>query len=97
MSKHTPGEWVYEQISRGSRDGFEISSGNFYKIAEVYDVNGSPQNEANARLIAAAPKLLSMLKEMVEATEIDLGADDFLALKREAIAVIAKAEGKSNV
>lgn len=98
MSKHTPGPWVAGRIFEESR-WVEI-----YKIKD----NGMPSlpfaackhfdEEANARLIAAAPDLLDVLKELAA---LDFGAlimnddderrIDFVA--RKARTAIAKAEG----
>ena len=50
MSKHTPGPWLTEPSVRG----FEITA-NDVRIGEARD-------EANARLMAAAPELLAALK-----------------------------------
>lgn len=50
MSEHTPGPWSAEPSARG----FEITAGD-RRIGEAHD-------EANARLIAAAPELLAALE-----------------------------------
>ena len=50
MSKHTPGPWLTEPSVRG----FEVTA-NDVRIGEARD-------EANARLMAAAPELLAVLR-----------------------------------
>lgn len=53
-SKHTPGPW--------ERYGFRIESESGYYVADVIDSNGFGENKANARLIAAAPRMSAALK-----------------------------------
>ena len=54
---YTPGPWSVAGINaRG--DGRIIVAGD-YGICSAWDLNGQPENEANARLIAAAPDLLA--------------------------------------
>lgn len=92
-TKHTPGPWVFD--SRKFRDApdhkvFEITSPNrAFWIAKVltFDdgpVDGcSPEYEANARLIAAAPELLRVARieqelhmmGFTKATAVRLGPD----------------------
>jgi len=54
--KHTKGKWEIES----NKSFFRIlgKSNIKYTIADVYNVNGMEENEANAKLIAAAPDLL---------------------------------------
>lgn len=64
-TKHTPGEWTFE---RATPNAINIDA-NGASIAEVYDgaqaedASGE-QAEANARIIAAAPKLLKALHDL---------------------------------
>lgn len=60
-NKHTPGPW---QIGKGYR----VIGGNSQRVA-VCDDNELTPGIANARLIAAAPELLSSLRECVYAYE----------------------------
>lgn len=68
---HTPGPWA-PQRSLGLHDGaydFAINSNGVRVIAEAFgrSADGDYLNaEANARLIAAAPALLSLLTEIVD-------------------------------
>lgn len=72
MSEHTPGPWriFYE----GSGDylvlgaaGEEVASVSRPDAHFMHSGPGAPINEANARLIAAAPELLDWLRAHVEA------------------------------
>jgi len=54
---HTPGRWDISRRTNGD-DGWVILSEEGYGIGVAWDINGRPQNNANARLIAAAPDLL---------------------------------------
>ena len=58
MSKHTPGPW--------SNDGTEVGTGILHemKIAKCCLV-GYEETRANARLIAAAPDLLSCMQRLL--------------------------------
>ena len=58
-SKHTPGEW------RAESDGLIVSVNDEYVIARIEkysDQAPRDQREANARLIADAPKMYELLK-----------------------------------
>lgn len=84
---HTPGPWKISSCS----DGREIVShtcGITFPIADVADglgkANGSQEAKANARLIASAPDLLAICKEMFKIIPV---ADPSW------IEVIKKAEG----
>ena len=59
--KHTPGKWKYELETKTIR-----SSPANYWIATMDSLDGAVNNEANARLIAAAPELVDVLQEMTE-------------------------------
>ncbi|MDZ5813883.1 hypothetical protein U4I65_02380 [Stenotrophomonas maltophilia] len=96
-SKHTPGPWGIEQTDDTNWIGFMRPDGrkvelivcttqrdNFFK-PDVQD-----KNDANARLIAAAPELLEALKDAVCA--LDCCGKDYPAAEK-ARAAIAKATG----
>ena len=101
MSKHTPGPWAVRE--HWSDDGaFEVyptrggapSYGQWSALAEVpeYGKEDSPEAEANAHLIAAAPDLLEALQEIVNAADGD-GWNQLDAGLKKARAAIAKATG----
>jgi hypothetical protein len=58
MSKHTPGPWTAEDEGAS----VHIAGHDGIWVAEVYGID----DNANARLIAAAPDLLQALTEVVE-------------------------------
>lgn len=101
---HTPGPWKYEKRNgmAGRYHPFNVSA-NFYstpgcvdgrdQIAEI--VSPKEHAEANARLIAASPRLLEACKALLitmENMKIDRD-DDFLAPEIQLLQdVIAEAE-----
>lgn len=78
-AQHTPGPWMEHGPSRpmpGSPEGGDycIMDGGTNVIGEAFfrvheGVGGTRNAAANARLMAAAPDLLSSLKELVEIVE----------------------------
>ena len=94
MTQHTPGPWVIvgHQIEGPTKDqdGFDRV------VAYVHlrqPRNGSA--EANARLIAAAPEMLAVLRRLV-AVDANPAADslDVTRVADDARALLAKIEGK---
>ena len=82
MSNHTPGPWTVVPANGAMGNvGFCVKSGSSDLI-----VKGS---EANARLIAAAPELLAMAKDMLEHVGPQSYAGKNLAV------LIARAEGRA--
>lgn len=64
-SKHTPGPWtVHTKVKGLNGIGIHSANGGYVYVATVHDGfgNGTPPSEANARLIAAAPEVLSALQ-----------------------------------
>lgn len=98
MSKHTPGPWVHlgcGDIVQKAED----YSGDIKDIAAVYLTLGD-EDEANARLIVAAPELLEMLctaLPFIEDAELDPAykAGHVAEISKQIRALIAKATGKS--
>jgi len=67
-AKHTPGPWHIMPRGQVGCDSFPI--------CEVYDAdprNDNPEQEANARLIAASPDLLAACKRLIDC----LGPDGY--------------------
>lgn len=95
MNKHTPGPWrVNEGYDKDS--GLKLHRVVFGTsiVAECYGIN----SKTNARLIAASPELLAMLKKLV----YDCSGDSLGTLKLprwefvcEAAALLHKATGES--
>jgi hypothetical protein len=79
MNDHTPGPWKYH-IGRGIDPRFHIQTVGGYQIAET-PKNGiacgiAAVNEANAKLISAAPDLLESL--IVVTSELENEVGDYL-------------------
>lgn len=100
VSRHTDGPWEiceppvgYVQIV-GACDGDANDDGSpRYTYTHVCDVIDNQDEQANARLIAAAPALLGALQDLANCC----GHDDDKALHaalRNASAAIAKATGE---
>jgi hypothetical protein len=88
MSKHTPGPW-------------DIAKGKTYcairtdeRVIADMRLVGLHHNEANARLIAAAPELLDALQAALEALRGSAGFDEINNAKKQVKAAIAKATGE---
>ena len=102
--KHTPGPW---EVYPGFNPGIEADSMSlivFGDEPESFGIKGRTQSEkeANARLIAAAPCLLSALESAVEcgmvpsSSESDGGASKYsvqVKVADQIRAAIAKAKG----
>jgi hypothetical protein len=118
MSKHTPGPWNYDRMllspnTKDRRCGFVINGPDVQeddlptRICDLRvprGVSGFAEGEANARLIAAAPELLSALEALAKIGEggtiqiNETGKPTWNALdavKEIARAAIAKAAGLS--
>lgn len=88
-TKHTTGNW--EAIGNLVRTS--LTEGGFL-VAECRDSDGQPHSDEAkryARLIAAAPELLSVLQEVL------VLIPDAYETKERALAAIAKATGASHV
>ena len=87
MSKHTPGPWTQDEY------GDVITPNRKTLVTEGIALGGrsTPETRANARLIAAAPELLAMLKDLVDLEGPQPGNS---AWGDRALALIAKVEGE---
>jgi hypothetical protein len=96
MSKHTPGPWHLDFDEAIESTYVSISAAKHKSLAEVVwrfaTEEQSPNLEANAHLIAAAPELLEALERLVA----NLNEGDFISNTRidEARAALAKAKGE---
>lgn len=97
--KHTPGPWkVSENISMKGFTHLAITTNPIYKSKDWFICSITPQHlkreadEANARLIAAAPELLRALKNI--ANDIYYAEFGNTPEYEQAQQAIAKAEGK---
>ena len=62
-TKHTKGNWIYSKYSTDF--GVYSEDGDGRDIAIVREYKSAEEAEANASLMAASPKLLESLNEMV--------------------------------
>lgn len=89
MSAHTPGPWLV------SNDGYNYIVGTARGVDEIADLIDS---EADARLIHAAPDLLSIAKRWAAidggAWNVQRHAQEKKELLADTRAAIAKAEGR---
>lgn len=121
QARHTPGPWKVDGWKIGRRDQVNVSGGldtserydimtgkksppEPFLIARIGERN--PQVEANARLIASAPDLLEVVKEIVKRLDSENGrqvilysdslhpSNDDKTILDYLKAAIAKAEGK---
>ena len=96
MNKHTPGPWRVVD----SWNDYMVESQNGEEIIWQDGPHNTPTiNEANARLIAAAPDLLEALEHMLHRAHPAYVDDDFMQEKlitaiEIARAAIAKAKGE---
>lgn len=92
-TKHTPGPW--QVIDRGdtwnlARFWVGAAGAAWRGPSEICAISTAPYSQANARLIAAAPELLDVLRRLVESPNAKQNA-----LWDDARAALAKAEGLS--
>ena len=69
-NKHTPGPWFWHYGIDGDTKMDVLTSStskvcDFGDCETYYPIEGTPPNEADAKLIAAAPELLEALIEVV--------------------------------
>ena len=93
-TQHTPGPWSVKPLENDPLDLLNPSKNGSWIISETNDIIshvGFPANEqANARLIAAAPELLAAL-EKISAN----AAESPEWIRRVAQEAISKAEGNA--
>ena len=97
-TKHSDGPWFVQDGSLTVYNLSQINSGITCAIAATLNGNGDfkfSRMKANARLIAAAPDLLTALKGTVSALEGCANYLDFYRISQlqTARVIIAKAEG----
>jgi hypothetical protein len=98
MRKHTPGPWSVYSAAKDDGftdfygiDGPDLDKGN---AVVLWDPSGGIENEANARLIAAAPELLAACEVM--SAHYSGSLDHQPAYVKLARAAIAKATGTAD-
>ena len=88
-AQHTPGPWVVDRDASGNGISTTIESNRFWITGVIKFPGPGFSDEANARLIAAAPELLEALCLLLDRIE----SPDGLPMKK-ARAAIAKATGE---
>ena len=95
MTQHTPGPWQYwPSIGQVNRPG---DPNQICNIPPNGDKKPADENDANARLIAAAPELLEACKAILDIDNPPAGEEghiDYGTALGMARAAIAKATGK---
>jgi hypothetical protein len=64
-AKHTPGDWLVAYNRNTGRAKLEVLGRNG-QICVAAELGDGPEAEANAKLIAAAPKLLKALNAIIK-------------------------------
>lgn len=95
MQTHTPGPWKANLAAHQLRVPDSVNTVHGLHVCDVASYGASPeQRHANARLIAAAPELLSALESILSETDgrnaSHIGQDRAFSIAR---AAIAKAKG----
>lgn len=91
MTDHTPGPWDYRK-GLGCKDiGPRLSRQSIQGIASTWGLSDDKEDEANARLIAAAPDLLDAADRALVTLDALYHQPE---LCRRLRAAIAKARGK---
>lgn len=83
MATHTPGPWAAIEIKGDPLRSFAIDAGVYLGSLAVWPVH-SDEMQANARLIAAAPDLLTALEFIARDLNTDMPAET-AAIVRNAI------------
>jgi hypothetical protein len=89
---HTPGPWTYCYSPYTAQDGHEIPAFEVHGDEKVCDTNEdrpAGEQEANARLIAAAPDLLEAAEKVIASWE----SGDLAGAVRQLDAAIQLAKG----
>ena len=97
---HTPGPWHYSEVIRG-RDQYYRQIRADFKIAEVHACHsgvagtkkGRAEDEANARLIAAAPEMFETMKAILAVVNDPGPIFPGTAIGDKVREVLAKVEG----
>ena len=77
-TQHTPGPWTTSSLPNGTEWTVSIDGGDM-----LADLTGCPNEQANARLIAAAPDLLAALQIAENALDMYSGgqSSDLAAIR----------------
>lgn len=93
-AKHTPGPWkAYRFSDKGGVARIAIVGAQPSSLIVAKTCAAEGEDEANARLIAAAPELLEALRGLLQAESPDYVQSWGIA-REQALAAVAKATGK---
>jgi hypothetical protein len=92
MSGHTPGPWGVGEPDPNGHPAILTDGGELIAIVTHECVKLEEELDANARLIAAAPELLAVLKELEESVAYWGEYDVPLGIADRILDAIAKAE-----
>lgn len=93
--QHTPGPWATSSLSNGTEWTVSIDGGDM-----LADLTGCPNEQANARLIAAAPELFAALEQAyysLKLAAVKLGLDESTEFYKDidaAYRALQKAKGE---
>lgn len=85
-TKHTPGPWDYRFNGHFFDVGILNEGRSLFPIFPSVCIGVPARQEANARLIAAAPELLDALKNFVGSSRVQCDFPDFCEIAEDAIA-----------
>jgi len=80
-SKFTPGPWVAQQVTSGNRSYWLIHRDRQFIGSTVHIENFGYEQEANAELMADAPRLLEVLRDLFASTVGD-PTEDYHVVKK---------------
>ena len=93
--KHTPGPWLIKELDSNGNCLIKVGGST---VAKACYLGGTEPAKANARLIAAAPELLQVVKDLMEELRLirmkDTNAVYDPTVRIRAEIAIRKAEGK---
>lgn len=99
-AKHTLGPWTWFKGNANGKGLIRIESSCDARPSGIHisSLTRSPENEANAALIAAAPELLEACNAYIRYLQAKIDSGRFkyaeAQLKNQCLAAIAKAEGR---
>lgn len=85
IAKHTPGPWMVEPINSGETYQITTTERTAFAVIAETPVDGTGRDEANAQLIAAAPRMLDALQLFLHAVR-GHGWDESVGPEGEAVA-----------
>ena len=96
-SRHTPGPWQISAI-QNEPEKTSIIDADMCFVAEVWQtyIDGESRQQAHAALIAAAPELLAIIKDMRQAFYVEGTRKALLQVMERSKDLIAKAEGRQS-